>query len=132
MSDISSMVALSSAHVRPATMVQLQNGCFDWLPSFRKEDYVTHESYGAFIHTGKGTMECIGGNAGIPEDLRDVLSYASEQDAEWVVLDRDADEDGSLPTYHSMWNGVIAFGSCKQKGVLSNSDVKPLPLGMGI
>lgn len=56
-------------------------------------------TYGWFISLPEFGSEGSERIAKIPYDLLLVMAYARGKDCEWLVLDRDADENGDLPIY---------------------------------
>ena len=114
MNNVDRMLCISTAHVTPLTMKNIQDGAFFWLPSYRKKDEVNGETYGAFMYAGEGVSDYAEEATDVPEDLRNVIQYAAEMNVPWVMFDRDAEEEEDLPTYHTAWDGAIAFGRIYQ------------------
>lgn len=121
---IQSMLCLSTVHIKPETMIRLQEGDFEWLVSYRKEHPSDSDTvYGAFVLAGDISLE--EGNpeiADIPEDLLQVLNYADAFHCAWIMFDVDEDEIGELPTYRSEWDAAIF---CPQPDIKPEAKEQP-------
>ena len=92
--EISAMLALSSAHLRPETVERLENDSIDPIVVFPKWSLCTGENYGYFI----SIPEDLSMNT-VPEDLMDCIALAKRERCTWLMLDRDGLECEELRTY---------------------------------
>lgn len=92
---IVSMLMISTAHITEKTAEIMENGSFENLAVYAKEQY------GFFVPVPAGSLLYEGSNyqAELPEDLFACLKYAAEQNCCWLMLDRDYETVSGLPTY---------------------------------
>ena len=92
--DITKMLTISTGHIKESTYKLLENfdnNLFDFPAFWPKEDY------GWFIYVGN--ILPIESYCDTPDDLKDCMRKAWENDCEWLCLDCDAMVYEGLPTY---------------------------------
>ena len=88
------MLVLSTAHVKDSTAHAFDTDCIDpELIFYPKSDY------GWFIHIPREWEYIQDLKNKIPDELYNCCVYAFKQKADWIMFDRDADEDPNLPTF---------------------------------
>ena len=104
--NIQNMLCLSTVHIKPETLENLQEGNYVHLTSYRKEHPAdSEEVYGAFVYVPSVCLEEGSEELeDIPEDLRIVLNYADSFNCQWLMFDCDEEEIGELPAYRSEWD----------------------------
>lgn len=97
MLDITKCLTVSTAHVKPATMVQLA------LEKCRnKMGLVVYDKgeYGFWVYIPEYIDEFA---SSIPQDLMDCLNLARKNGCEWLCLDSGAEIVDELPNYEEEW-----------------------------
>ena len=103
--EISKMLTLSTAHLRPCTrealtessLCDMVNSALDWLPVYSKSN--GGEEYGWFAYINDIDEPQIRELRDSYEDLYDCIRFAQKHDCEIICFDRDAEELPDLPTY---------------------------------
>lgn len=82
------MLEISTRHLTPETIEKLEEDSIDEVAVYRKGDH------GFFL-----CSFYVDEHNNLPADLVDVLEYAAGRDAEWIMLEPDAETVNGLPVY---------------------------------
>ena len=96
--EITSMLTLSTAHIRLQTVNQLNT---EGSPAEKCLVIFPKREYGWFIHIPCDYEEFLAYDisSDFPNDLRVLMDYCHEHGIEWLCLDRDGPEEDDFPTY---------------------------------
>lgn len=91
--DIAKILTLSTAHIKPETATMLDNE-----PNTDNLNLSVYNKarYGWFIYVDSVIDDTLDH---LPEDLKDCIAFAKEQECEWLCLDADGEEIEELNTY---------------------------------
>lgn len=93
--EVHNMLALSTAHLLPSTMQKMHDKQLDEVIYYHKD------KVGFFIPIIED------GEMAPTNDLREVISFARENEFTWIMVDCDAPIVKGLPTYNVTYNPVV-------------------------